>query len=1178
MTIKKKTLVWSLTALLCATGAQAAELGVDWGRRDGISVPPGSEETQSDCVLVSDGGTFVKTGEGKLVLPLEKLKSAASISVEVTDGAVELQPGVPAAGSAVAPSFVTDKAAFWVDAGADNGSIVVEGSTVKRWCDRRETSVDAPTRYNARPATADNAGTVELDQTVVETSAGKSVYFGGYNRENKRYMQFYAGASETRAILGIRHAFVVFGVESCYNGPLGSASNPDDWFSSSAVQDMSTASPKYMDIEYGEASPAAFSGRHYLDGIRFDPWSTPVKKGFHLWETHFLDYVGSAGNFFNHKGSKTRQGGDYISEVILFTNDLTSVERLQVQEYLLSKWSLASATRGVRDVKFELASGSTAEIEAAAAVEYPTSSVTRLSGVGVLKKSGDGELTIDHKSLSVEDYEGDMELSGGDLFVRRGGIPAFRLAAGETVFFGMKDRSGATAKTIDGYEKYGFGASKTSGGKSGVVTKQGAESVRIHSLPEDVKQLCVQEGELALTAQSCGNLVPGAPIYVKVPNGDFEECFTPDKSYNVCSLKTNVASNHWYGTGGKNNGVTGFIAENYSASDTGAGGHSRGTFCSYPIRQGSNALAVFNNGYAYTENVVFPKSGYYEMTLLESSRYHCAEVGPTHSYYLSNPGYEVKIGEDWASARTVASRALANAGDFVEVKISLGFIEAGTKVLGFKGPDWSTATTLILDDIRICSVAERQGLGLVKIPNGDFENITNATIAAEGGKNNQAMYPARTSTNEAIGWTFENSDSDCPAAAVVSAYCSPTTSADNNTAKWGSELMPYGDHADGSLGSTFLSLCGNAGSAKTRFSVPAGVYRLCGRIAKWSGKHNSKQFRDASVTVEATVTVDGQTISLGMVSTESHRLIECSWPTVFEVEEEDEVELCVAESSPTGAALLDDLVLESVAAGNGRERELVINGSFESEGGADGGATLSGWTKFNSTSDYGPNQAPSVINPQYDYETTPKNQTPQQFGWIAYDGVAYARIVNNSGIYQSLTLDPGVYRLSFAAHSRVNSGYGQNPIRAWLGDSSGNLVVDIGETPVMSVADIVHTWYFRVTMTGTYRLYLQGTEFWKAQYQVDGCAHTSIIDGVSLKKLRDELSSPVLPDTLKLVVDAGARLRLDYDGTVEVGRLSLGGTAVRGIVDATTHPEYVRGRGVLNVTGKGVPGCVLIVR
>ena len=71
-------------------------------------------------------------------------------------------------------------------------------------------------------------------------------------------------------------------------------------------------------------------------------------------------------------------------------------------------------------------------------------------------------------------------------------------------------------------------------------------------------------------------------------------------------------------------------------------------------------------------------------------------------------------------------------------------------------------------------------------------------------------------------------------------------------------------------------------------------------------------------------------------------------------------------------------------------------------------------------------------------------------------------------------------------------------------------------------------------------------------------------DAVSITPAGD-LPPPDVGRDVEVSLDAGTRLRLDYDGTVEVGRLSLGGKSVVGVVDATHPSGLVYGPGALYI-------------
>lgn len=1151
-------------ALLVAVATHAGSVGSDWGKTDGVVIDGGETVTQVDKILASDGGTFVKAGEGKLVLPMDQIDRSLPNRIRVAEGTVAIQNGGQQSVSVQVPDFLAASAAFWVDASADNGTLVLSGSTVTRWCDVRETNVESPTLYNARPADANNAGTDTIDQIYVDNGgcAGtNAVYFGGYNTNNRRYMQFYKGASSIDCIQNIRHAFVVFGAFDSWNGPLGNGKNPDDWFSVAKLQPLSD-SPVYIANIYGEAMPGAFSARHYLNGQRFDPWSAKVMKGFQLWETQFCDYTGSAGNFFNQKGSAQRQGGDYLSEVILFTNDLTVVQRLEVQKYLLAKWNLVAQ---LGEVSIETALGTTVELSTPVGDKTAEALMPRITGAGVVRKVDDGEMTLDDKLGLVKDFDGELDLAGGMLFAHRGTLPIMKLVAGDTVSYAAYNQDGAAMDSVEAYEKYGFRISRTPGGRRGTVVKTGEETIRVNSLPEDVKKLVVADGELAIVEAPVGNLVTNGALSAVIPNGDFEEPFEADTSYNRKALNVTTAVNGWLKEGKQ---VVAFIAENYSAGDVGTDNpHKRGTICPFPIRQGDSALTIGNNGGAYTQGAVFPRSGFYEMTLLESSRFH-RTGGSTP---LANPGYDVLIGESWDSASVVATRLIANAGNFNEIKIDLGYVEAGTKAFGFRASSWSTGTTLILDDIRVSYVGAKRDMAYVEIPNGNFEMTTNQSIEISGTANS-AMYPDRTNTNEAIGWTFTNEDSVCPAAAVVSAYCSPTLSTSLFSPAYGKELMPFGNLFDGLYGSSHLSLVGTAGSAKTTFSVPAGSYYLSGKISQWGGKINGKDFRAKAPAVSATVSTSNGEIQLGTCVADAHMMQEARWPLAFTLAEEGEISLELKGDSPTGSVLVDDLKLVKVeSVDHAYGKELIENGGFE----IDGAASTSGWTLFDAT--FGTKAVFNAVNPQTD---KPENQTPAQFGQTPYEGIAYARIYNDSGAYQTLHLAKGVYRFAFATHSRSTPGYGKQPIRVWLGDAAGNEVQTIGIAQVEGVADVGHVWYFRVEESGDYRVYIQGTDYWKAQCEIDNKNHCSVLDGVSLCRVRDEMRMPEVSPELDVQVRENAKLRLDFSGLISVGRVRLGSTVLSGgaEVNSQNYPEYVVGEGTLVPTGAGCQGLLIIMQ
>ena len=1171
-----KTCAWTLAALVTSV-AFADKLVVDYDEYGGVDVAENETVSQAESVVLCDGAKFVKAGKGTYELPLAKVDAVAHYELEVREGTVKVSDGEPVVLAATPPACVNDKAAFWVDAAANNGSLVLNGDKVTKWCDCRETNTESPTRIWAYPKSTSTADGEDIDQVYVNATGTNAVYFGGYNTKNRRYMQFATPGNNNFRLCGVYHAFVVHGPFECYSAPLGSGSNPNEWFSSATIKSM-LSPPLFIDIRYAEVMPGGVTARHYLDGARFDPFVTRVQPGFQLWETEYLWMTGTHGNFFNQKGAASRQGGDYLSEVILFTNRLTSAERLDVQRYLMKKWNLKSHFETYeRPARVQLAASANALFDVASG-EAARLNGAALAGNGALTKTGAGTLEIDRGF--ADEFDGEVDLQAGDLILRRATPPALKVAPGDTV----EAKWLTDGATMDNegvkYENYRMQVKRTNVAGDKNVTLTGTVPKRLTSVPDGVKKLRLTAGDLTLAAAPGEKLVDGGALYATIPNADFEQAYEADSTYNRHTAGNSAGFNGWCGNGQ-------LIAENYSPADVGSNSpHSRGTICPFPIRQGAQAMTIGNNGHVYAKNAVFPKSGYYEMTVLESNRHlvNDAPTGPGSYNQLRCPSYEVKIGSDWAHAVTVAERKSANHGPFSRVKVSLGYVEAGTYVFGFQnGPSDSGGATLILDDIKVRFVGEKGYETVVKVPNGDFEDVTNRTIQAfidsftgTYPTFNRNFYPRRTNANEAVGWTFANDDTANPAVSVVSPNCEwlyynkvwPTTANVNENKTW----LMLCDLADGLYGSFHLFLKGNAGSVTSKsFTVPAGTYQLRGKAALWGCACDGVEYRSNPV-VEATL----GTTSLGSLTIGQHVMNALYWPTTVTFAEPTDVTLTLRQTAAAGACLVDEFELVRTDTIGDYDVELVTNGSFEVEGReADGGASTTGWTTFSAT--FGSGNVSST-NPTWDLEHNPGNQVPTQFGPTPYKGVAYGRLVNNArcSTASPLALNAGLYRFTFATHSRSNAGYNKQPLQAYLVETGTANTNFIGRTKVETSGDLEHIWYVRVLKDGNYTLSIAGDETWKAQFASDGCNHTSLFDGVSLKRVRDTTAQPSISETTKIEIAEGSTLRLDFDGTVATGSVTYNGVRYLGEISAATHPEFVQGRGVLNATPSNVGMTILI--
>jgi len=111
-----------------------------------------------------------------------------------------------------------------------------------------------------------------------------------------------------------------------------------------------------------------------------------------------------------------------------------------------------------------------------------------------------------------------------------------------------------------------------------------------------------------------------------------------------------------------------------------------------------------------------------------------------------------------------------------------------------------------------------------------------------------------------------------------------------------------------------------------------------------------------------------------------------------------------------------------------------------------------------------------------------------------------------------------------------------------------------------------YTYLFEMPETGVKTFCIHGI----AMDDVNTGDRSSYVDGISIVKVDDLAQSvPEVPKTARISVAGGARLALDYAGTVKVESLTLGGVKIRGSVSAATHPDFITGMGEIEVLPSG---------
>jgi len=175
---------------------------------------------------------------------------------------------------------------------------------------------------------------------------------------------------------------------------------------------------------------------------------------------------------------------------------------------------------------------------------------------------------------------------------------------------------------------------------------------------------------------------------------------------------------------------------------------------------------------------------------------------------------------------------------------------------------------------------------------------------------------------------------------------------------------------------------------------------------------------------------------------------------------------------------------------------------------------------------------------------------------LPYHGGRMAFLQGKAVIRQTVTMpNTGTYALSFFAASRIAPWHGYTFEICWAGRRIGIVSVETG---------LYRRYCFRlprVKAGETVELMFRGlTEGSKG----------ALLDDVTLERLDACDAMSLLPPTVEINVAEGARLELDFEGTLPVAGVTLGGAGRSHVIDAATYPEFVTGTGSLYTPAKGI--------
>ena len=302
--------------------------------------------------------------------------------------------------------------------------------------------------------------------------------------------------------------------------------------------------------------------------------------------------------------------------------------------------------------------------------------------------------------------------------------------------------------------------------------------------------------------------------------------------------------------------------------------------------------------------------------------------------------------------------------------------------------------------------------------------------------------------------------------------------------------------------------------------------------------------------IQLTLGETSETISFGAWSLRRKRM---SLPV--RLSQGDSVEVAITAPATTSGGrnniLVDDVRLERVTDNR------IVNPGFEGGGGAKAPA---GWTV--------------VANPldkQILY--TPQDGFVDYFGDEMVEGTYRARLHAGTHLAQTLTLDPGLYRLSFWEVSRT-----------WRNSKSDPWLVVYGPSPICVTLVRGATTNFCATVTPSstrtkfmrreYLVKVEEAGEWTLGFEATASTNddlSSYIDAVCLAPVRDmpDTAVPSAAPDVSLEVAAGASLALDWPGVFTCGRLRCAGTSFVGDISSATAPDSLFGIGQLSITPKG---------
>lgn len=1121
--------------------------------------------TETGLVSVGPEGTLYKTGSGEWSVPRGAFGALSRQDIVVKNGGLTIDLDDASPKAAACPiEIIGAKALFWFDASAfatKPGLFITHEADGKVYVDRMHDIRETDTEDRQRPVAVAThrfryvkegmdegvyANTAKRDDEskvpspeLVTCDGQPALYFGGVG--SGRCMDVLRQGKTTLVSPGdVRHVIMVQNVKAG-SGPAFSPT-----FRGYGCWTGTAASSLNSSMLHTDVGAQILGHRLFVNGERKDGFVDKPTLGLSLWECELTSTAGDVTRLFYNgdcqdgsackiapgdDGSRAtvvqEGGGDYVYEMICFTNALTGVERQKVVEYLARKWM----TPELGELKVAGAAGTTVTLAGTAVTtnRFPRSSQATLA------TAGSGTVVFAHDSLDEIDVPvAGLRLADGTTALAQRPVP-IEMAAGKSV------------TATDGETATEYAQATLGGGAADLFEKNGRAALLVREVPADVKRIAVNRGKIVFHPRTAdGSLVgpKGDGVLVPIRNASFEERAAGHESLWGVSLGANAAYCGWQNMNERTAGYF-YNVDTWGLDEPGRDNATRRTWgLTARPHDGGGAFFFQRDIGIRTVDAVQFEEGWYEMEYWTNTR--GSETGGLLDVLLIDPS---------TLAETKVSRSLQKytaAMGFGPVRFRFRVTASGPRYLAFHMPygDGDVVSNVtVLDDIRLWRIAAPADATEWPVPNGDFNDVE----AAKGSCTQSSAFSPKNVWHPA--WTLTQ----------------PAGTAESAT---GDQLgVGIGDQLNSKLGATAcyndsrypyrspqLVFLNNGASAETTFTPPAGTWYLKADLAENGAGPDGK--------VTATVTpAGGAAVTLGAIDPNVKVMKTFRFTgKSFTVDGQTPVTLTLSYAVSSG----------STTAGSMKHVALYVDDLRLTQRTSDApGAEIKRWGDILWSSDGWPSIPDPVTG-----ETggTVQYKDYPSYGCDPIGGNGGNILMHQSGKCTDYDFGrPGTYRLSFYLN-RLSGNLAVSPVRAWI--AQGGVTNQLAVEKCGTVWQREHSCVFRIPEGDSY-VYTIGFSGMGVSGEKDEEGHSyyaAVLDNVGVAPVSSgELvdKDDLIGEDVRIDIAENAMIDLNFVGTNKIGRLKLGRRFVHGVVSSKTHPEYISGPGALEL---GRPGCVIIFR